>query len=541
MHLYTIDYLLKAVKDGRKPKSPTTSLGRSGDNIEQIEVDLLVNAISAKHYSLASKLVTRSPTSASKSEDVLMAIAKTFPSGLDYWESLVYPPCMFLVYDSYVVSFIILFFMHFDFYLLSMLAWESIVLSVRGAASFLLFLLTSLPHVIFWERKQDGLPTLAMLYSGKHNSRIHLSFLFGWALSLIALLIIIVYFSFLLLYTLWWEVATILACKRFKYLLFIKVVCNQIDEKKEHWHSYYARAILEAACQNAYKVVAEILKGSPRAIQSRDKRGYDIVQLAIMHRSEKIYNLIYDAGERRNLYRTYEDSSKNNILHLTGKLAPSSVLNQRRGAALQLQRELQWIETPDMVFTREHEKLVKEAEQWMKTTAESFSITAALITTIVFAAAITVPGGSSHDKGTPLFKKEPAFIIFAILDAISLFASSTALLVFLSILTARFSDKDFLVSLPRRLFIGLFSLLVSTTTMMIAFSATLFLVFCEKKSLMLAPICGLAFILIAFFVCLQFPLLVDLLKSTYSHISGNQRKRILKSFNLDVMWLRSGK
>ncbi|MFS7966697.1 putative ankyrin repeat-containing domain-containing protein [Helianthus anomalus] len=131
MHLYTIDYLLKAVKEGSKPKSPTTSLARSSDNIEKIEVDLLVNAISAKHYSkqtiqnsntmhinsfeyshflfilagLASKLVKQGPTSASKSEDVLMAIPKTFPSGLDYWESLVYPPCMFLVYDSYVVSF----------------------------------------------------------------------------------------------------------------------------------------------------------------------------------------------------------------------------------------------------------------------------------------------------------------------------------------------------------------------------------------------------------------------------------------------------
>ncbi|KAF5789359.1 putative ankyrin repeat-containing domain, PGG domain, ankyrin repeat-containing domain superfamily [Helianthus annuus] len=422
MHLYTIDCLLKAVMDGSKPKSPTTSLGCSGDNIEQIEVDLLVNAISAKHYSLASKLVTQHPTSASKSEDVLMPIAKTFPSGLDYWESLVYPPCMFLV----------------------LAVW---------------------PFKHIENKKKE-----------------------------------------------WDEAKEV-----------VKKVCNQIDKKKEHCHSYYTRAILEAACQNAYKVVAEILKRSPRAIQSRDKRGYDIVQLAIMHRSEKIYNLIYDVGERRNLYRTYEDSSKNNILHLTGKLAPSSVLNQRRGAALQLQRELQW----------EHEKLVKEAEQWMKTTAESFSITAALITTIVSAAAITVPGGSSEDKGTPLFKKEPAFIIFSISDAISLFASSTALLVFLSILTARFAEKDFLVSLPRRLFIGLFSLLVSTTTMMIAFSATLFLVFCEKKSLMLAPICGLAFIPIAFFVSLHFPLLVDLLKSTYSHISGNQRKRILKSSNPD--------
>ncbi|XP_021979401.1 uncharacterized protein LOC110875514 [Helianthus annuus] len=467
MHLYTIDCLLKAVMDGSKPKSPTTSLGCSGDNIEQIEVDLLVNAISAKHYSLASKLVTQHPTSASKSEDVLMPIAKTFPSGLDYWESLVYPP-----------------------------SWKSIVLSVRKAASFLLFLLGSVPDVIFCGRKQDGLSTLAILavWPFKHIENKKKE---------------------------WDEAKEV-----------VKKVCNQIDKKKEHCHSYYTRAILEAACQNAYKVVAEILKRSPRAIQSRDKRGYDIVQLAIMHRSEKIYNLIYDVGERRNLYRTYEDSSKNNILHLTGKLAPSSEV-KKLVIPKYVSKENNFMETPDMVFTREHEKLVKEAEQWMKTTAESFSITAALITTIVSAAAITVPGGSSEDKGTPLFKKEPAFIIFSISDAISLFASSTALLVFLSILTARFAEKDFLVSLPRRLFIGLFSLLVSTTTMMIAFSATLFLVFCEKKSLMLAPICGLAFIPIAFFVSLHFPLLVDLLKSTYSHISGNQRKRILKSSNPD--------
>ncbi|MFS7966698.1 hypothetical protein Hanom_Chr09g00776831 [Helianthus anomalus] len=206
--------------------------------------------------------------------------------------------------------------MHFDFYFLSILAWESIVLSVREAASFLLFLLTSLPHVIFCGSKQDVVSTLAMLYSGKHNSRIHcvywnsntysnnvvcdcaVSFLFGCALSLIALLMFVVYFSFLLLYTLWWKVATILPFGPIKHIYnkkkgrdeakkVLKMVCDQIDKKKEHCRSYYTHAILEAACQNAYKVVAEILKRSPRAIQSRDKRGYDIVQLAIMHRSEK--------------------------------------------------------------------------------------------------------------------------------------------------------------------------------------------------------------------------------------------------------------
>ncbi|KAJ0550913.1 putative PGG domain, ankyrin repeat-containing domain superfamily [Helianthus annuus] len=320
-------------------------------------------------------------------------------------------------------------------------------------------------------------------------------------------------------------------------------VCNEIDELENSGNALYTQPILEAACQNAYEVVHGILLRLPKAIDSTNKSGYDIIHLAIINRSEKIYNLIYDIGTRKNLYRVYKDSYENNILHLAGRLAPSTVLNQRTGAALQLQRELQWREevkkfvfptyitqenffkeTPNMVFTMAHNDLVKEGEQWMKTTAESCSITAALITTIVFAAAITVPGGNNQEKGTPLFKKESAFIIFAISDAISLFASSTALLVFLSILTARFAEKDFLVSLPRRLFIGLFTLLLSTTSMMIAFSATLFLVFCDKKLWMLVPISGLALIPIASFVTLQFPLMVDLFKSTYLPIFGKKRK-----------------
>lgn len=255
-------------------------------------------------------------------------------------------------------------------------------------------------------------------------------------------------------------------------------------------------------------------------------------------------------GERKNLYRTILDSSKNNILHLAGKLAPSHELSLRTGAALQLQRELQWREevkklvfptyitqenifkeTPDMVFTREHANLLKEGESWMKTTAESCSITAALITTIVFAAAITVPGGSNIETGIPLFTKNSAFIVFATSDAISLFASSTALLVFLSILTARFAEKDFLVSLPRRLLIGLCALLLSTSAMMVAFSATLFLVFCDQIPWMLAPICALAFIPISFFVTLQFPLIVDLFWSTHVCIFGKQKKSGYTGFN----------
>ncbi|GKC66602.1 ankyrin repeat-containing domain, PGG domain protein [Tanacetum coccineum] len=187
---------------------------------------------------------------------------------------------------------------------------------------------------------------------------------------------------------------------------------------------------------------------SPEAILSRDKSGYDIIQLAVINRSERIYNLIYDIRERKNLYRIVVDSSKNNILHLVGRLVPSSKLNKRTGAALQLQRSqaccISYIhysrehfkETPDMVSAREHKNLLKEGEQWMKTTAKSCSINAALITTIIFATTVNVPSGSDQETGIPVFTKDIAFVIFGISDAISLFASSTALLVFLSILTA---------------------------------------------------------------------------------------------------------
>ncbi|KAK1409062.1 hypothetical protein QVD17_41345 [Tagetes erecta] len=153
------------------------------------------------------------------------------------------------------------------------------------------------------------------------------------------------------------------------------------------------------------------------------------------------------------------DKDGNNLLHLAAQLAPIHKLNVLSGAALQMQREFQEVEkfvetkykeeknkkqeTPIMVFRREHKELRKEGEEWMKKTSDSYTITAALIITIVFAAAITVPGGSNGDTGKAVYLTRSSFIIFAVSDAISLFTSTTSLLLFLSILTARYRDEDF--------------------------------------------------------------------------------------------------
>ncbi|GJS08196.1 ankyrin repeat-containing domain, PGG domain protein [Tanacetum coccineum] len=283
-----------------------------------------------------------------------------------------------------------------------------------------------------------------------------------------------------------------------------------------------------------YEEAKSLLTKFPDAIWSANEDDHNFIQYSVINRSEKIYNLLYEMSEHNNIYKTIKDSSGNNLLHLAARLAPTTKLNLISGAALQIQRELQWFkeverfvcplnriqknsddETPAMVFTREHKDLVIEGENWIKKTAESYTITAALIITIVFAAAITVPGGSNQESGIPVFTNNIAFTVFAISDAISLFTAVTSLLMFLSILTARFAEQDFLFKLPTKLIIGLTMLFLSTTAMIIAFGATLFLVFGERNLLMLIPIGALTCLPITSFVTLQCPLIVELISATY--------------------------
>ncbi|KAL8209303.1 hypothetical protein R6Q57_006035 [Mikania cordata] len=293
-------------------------------------------------------------------------------------------------------------------------------------------------------------------------------------------------------------------------------------------------AIFEATRQNAVKAVKMIVSRFRDAIWSSNENGHNIIQYAVINRSEKVYNLLYQMSEHKYIYRTIKDPFKNNLLHLAARLAPENKLNSISGAALQIQQELQWFkevesfvyplnviqknafgETPQMVFTKEHKNLLIEGEKWMKETAQSYTITAALITTIVFAAAITVPGGNKQEDGIPVFTNNVAFTVFAVSDAISFFTSVTSLLMFLSILTARYSEQDFLFKLPTKLIIGLANLFISTTAMLVAFGATLFLVFGQNNLWIVVPIAALTCLPIISFMTFQFPLIYDLISATY--------------------------
>ncbi|PIN25472.1 hypothetical protein CDL12_01787 [Handroanthus impetiginosus] len=311
--------------------------------------------------------------------------------------------------------------------------------------------------------------------------------------------------------------------------------------------SMFGIPILLAASLGNGEIVEEILESFPPAILSGNRMGQNIFLLAVANRRENVFNLLYQMSEHKKLATQLRDVERNNILHLAGRLAPPAQLNLVSGAALQMQRELHWYKevekhvlpdfkhtenskrrTPAVEFSVEHRDLVKEGEKWMKDTANSCTVAAALIATIAFAASITVPGGNNGDNGFPIFSGNTAFNIFAVFDALSLFSSTASMLMFLSILTARYAEGDFLYSLPKRLIIGLVTLFLSITSMMVAFSATLYLVFGRKRAWTLIPVAALACLPVTLFVTLQFPLLVSMFRSTYfPGIFGKRGERLL--------------
>ncbi|XLU55790.1 hypothetical protein S245_050438, partial [Arachis hypogaea] len=128
---------------------------------------------------------------------------------------------------------------------------------------------------------------------------------------------------------------------------------------------------------------------------------------------------------------------------------------------------------PREIFMEQHKELAKEGEKWAKETAGAFSIVGTLITTILFAAAFTLPGGNNQHNGEPMFLHDWAFNVFIVADAISLFASSTSVLIFIGILTSRYAEKDFLQVLPWKLLAALVALFLSVVCMMVAFCAAL--------------------------------------------------------------------
>jgi hypothetical protein len=78
---------------------------------------------------------------------------------------------------------------------------------------------------------------------------------------------------------------------------------------------------------------------------------------------------------------------------------------------------------------KNNDKKNKEEEDALSKARESHLVVAALIATVTFAAAFTLPGGYKSDQGTALLAQKAAFIVFIISDAISMMLSILAVFI----------------------------------------------------------------------------------------------------------------
>ncbi|KAJ8759833.1 hypothetical protein K2173_009934 [Erythroxylum novogranatense] len=294
------------------------------------------------------------------------------------------------------------------------------------------------------------------------------------------------------------------------------------------------REVLFTAAEHGnLDLLTTLIRLHPDLVFEINKKNYSIFHIAVLHRHEDVFKLIYEIGSSISLVAAFKDRKKNNLLHLAGKLSPQNKLDTIPGAALQLQHELLWFEevkkvvkksyveaknkenrTPEEIFLEEHKELLEKGAQWMRDTADSCMLVATLIATVVFAAVFTVPGGNNQD-GNPMFLHKAQFQVFAIAEAISLIFSVSAVLTFLSILTSRHALYDFLHSLPKKLAHGLGMLFISVVAMMVAYIAAIFIIFKNGLLRIAIPIAVISVFPVVLFISHQSGLLRAVFRSTY--------------------------
>jgi len=119
-------------------------------------------------------------------------------------------------------------------------------------------------------------------------------------------------------------------------------VIKQREEDISKLIAYPWRLLFVAAQLGKVEFLSVLIRSYPDLIWKVDENRFTIFHIAVIHRHEEIFKLIYEIGAIKNLIATYKDDKRNNMLHLASKLAPPHRLNCVSGAALQMQREILW-------------------------------------------------------------------------------------------------------------------------------------------------------------------------------------------------------
>ena len=109
------------------------------------------------------------------------------------------------------------------------------------------------------------------------------------------------------------------------------------------------KAIVRATMEGNFEFVFETVKVVTAFVWSHDAKSRHIFMIAVQYRRAKIFSLIYSLSIK-NVLACSLDSTGNNLLHMAGMSAPSTSVDHIAGAALQMQRELQWFKVISLTF-----------------------------------------------------------------------------------------------------------------------------------------------------------------------------------------------
>lgn len=125
---------------------------------------------------------------------------------------------------------------------------------------------------------------------------------------------------------------------------FLKLVCEKISAmvKDERWTVAAGRSLIYGTMKGNKEFVVEMIKSNPHLVREFQAEYKNIFQLSVQHRNSKIFNLIYGMDDRKKMMLSEKDIQSNTVLHVAGALSPSDELSKVSGAALKMQREIQW-------------------------------------------------------------------------------------------------------------------------------------------------------------------------------------------------------
>ena len=126
-------------------------------------------------------------------------------------------------------------------------------------------------------------------------------------------------------------------------LEILRIICEgavAIATAAEETENVLKKPMFTAAKFGIYEIVMEIIISYfPWSLSFSNEDRDDIFHVAVKHRQEKVFNIIFNMPKAQTFFVADIDVKGVNILHSAARSVPSSEVS---GAALQMQRELQW-------------------------------------------------------------------------------------------------------------------------------------------------------------------------------------------------------